>query len=61
LGYGQGQAEAVLENFTNPIRKRNREIDHMRSGGDTGPGRHYFGELGEGDKLFVGKEVCEGA
>jgi len=61
LGYGQGQAKPVLENFTDPICERNGEIGHMRSGGDTGPSCYHFGELGEADKLFVGKEMGERA
>jgi hypothetical protein len=62
LGYGgQGQAEAVLKNFTNPICEGDVEIDSVGSGGDTVAGRQYFGELGEGNKLFVGKEMGERA
>jgi hypothetical protein len=61
LGYGEGEAEAVLKNFTDPVCERNVEIDNLRSGGNTGPGRYYFGELGEGSKLFGGKEMGERA
>jgi hypothetical protein len=61
LGYGQGQTETILEDFTDRIRKRNGEIGHTGSGGNTGAGCYHFRELGEGDKLFVGKEICEGA
>jgi hypothetical protein len=62
LGYGgQGESEPVLKNFTNGIRKRNREIGDAGSGGDTGAGCYHFGELGQGGKFFVGKEMGERA
>jgi hypothetical protein len=62
LGYGsQGESEPILKNMANWIRKRNREIGYMRSGGDTGTGCYHFGELGQSDKLFVRKEVGERA
>jgi len=58
---GEGEAEPILENMANWVRKRNREIGNAGSGGDTVAGCYHFGELGQGGKLFVGKEMGERA